>query len=459
MLTQPGLTVDSRSIQRSDGARFRRATAIIKPDTKMIDRVYPQALRVGDGWQLYGPYLQTAARDARLKVLVPRSWIVAPSRSLAGDLYIGPRDYLRAGIVSAPGIPDALRSLAAAASGSARATYSRRLAIAPPDQPLVIITLDPTLRLGWRGDSTPGTLSLRFAPDAVSRPASQDSVERFIAHELFHDWWQGRLALPEGEKGAWIEEGMAEYAALLASNDDTTIRAELGRHLNGCSDALAPAGLFSASPTSGQAIYDCGTVFQWLRDLQHRRGSHGRKDVFAAWSSLLRRARSTHAPIAWHDVIAEPADVTGTDAASALLNPDTDRWVHLVDGLNGLGAQLLPAQDDGALRIAILMHLLRLACHNRIGFSTQGSSVKLDTGDRCGPLNGDPVVDAIAGHKLFSDAAGAFNAVATLCTSDHQVSFENQGRVVAELSCAKPLPPAPKRWTIQAWHSDDDQAV
>jgi len=457
--TQPSLAVDANSIRRSDGASFRRVTAIIGPDMQMIDRVYPQALRVGEGWQLYGPYLRTTAGYTRLKVRVPRNWIVAPSRSLAGDLYVGPRDYLRAGVVSAPGIPDALRSVAVTAFERARATYARRLAIAPPGPPLVVITPDPTLQWGWRGDSTPGALSLRFAPNAVGQSVSQDHVARFVAHEVFHDWWQGKLALPDGERGAWIEEGMAEYAALLASNDDATIRAELGRHLNGCSDALAPAGLLSAPPTSGQAVYDCGTVFQWLRDLQHRRASHGRKDAFAAWSSLLRRTRSTHTPIAWADIIAAPADTTGADPAAALLNPDADRWRHLVGALNGLGAQLLPAQDEGALRVAILKHLLTLACRNRIGFFTQVGRVKLDTGDRCGPLNGDPVVDAVAGHKLFTDAAGAFEAVVTLCASNRRVPFEYEGRVVAELSCSRPLPPAPKRWTVQAWHSADDRVA
>ncbi|MEG3166182.1 hypothetical protein U1701_16440 [Sphingomonas sp. PB2P19] len=449
----PGFAADGSSIRRTDGASFRRALVTISPDTKMIDRVYPQALRVGEGWQLYVPYLRTASGEARIKVRVPHAWIVAPSRSLTGTLYVGPRDYLQAGIVAAPAIPGALRSQVGTAFERARAVYTRRLAITPPGPPLVIIALDPTLRWGWRGDSTPGALSLRFAPDAVSRPVSQDRVARFVAHELFHDWWQGRLALPDGERGAWIEEGMAEYAGLLASGDDATISAELARHLNGCSDTLAPAGLLSAPPISGQAVYDCGTVFQWVRDLQLRRVSHGREDAFTGWSDLLRRARRTHAPIPWAEVIAVPADVAGTDAAKALLGLDADRWPRLVDALNGLGAHVLPTQDDSELRIAILKHLLTLACRDRIGFFTQEGSVKLDTGDRCGPLNGNPVVDAIAGHKLFTDAAGAFDAVAALCASDRRVSFENEGRAVAELSCGKALPPAPKRWAVRAWRS------
>ena len=450
---RPAFTDAGGSIRRFDGKGFRRAVTLISSDTKMIDRVYPQALRVGQGWQLYGPYLQTKTGDARFKVRLPHAWIAAPSLSLAGYLYVGPRDYLRAGIVAAPAIPSALRSQIVAAFEGARTLYTRRLGVAASRPPLVIIALDPTLQWGWRGDSTPGALSLRFAPDIISRHMSQDRVARFVDHELFHDWWQGTIVMPAAEKGAWLQEGMAEYASLLASDDDETVGMELARHLNGCSDALAPAGLLSAPPTSGQAVYDCGTVFQWVRDLQVRHDSHGHEDAFTGWSNLLRRARSTHAPIPWAEAISEPANVTDTDAAAALLRPNAGRWPELVEALNRLGAHVMPTQDDGELRIAILQHLLTLACRDRIGFFTQDASVKLETGDRCGPLNGDPVIDSVAGHKLFTDAAGAFNAVAALCASDRRVSFENGDRRVAELSCGKPLPPAPKRWAVRAWRS------
>ena len=206
-------------------------------------------------------------------------------------------------------------------------------------------------------------------------------------------------------------------------------------------------------------MYDCGTVFQWLRDLQRRQGSHGRDNAFSAWSGLLRRAGRMHVPIQWTDVIAAPATVTGPDAAKGLLDGDADRWPHLVTALNALGAQLLPAQDEGEVRILVLKHLLTLACRDRIGFFTQAGSVKLDTGDRCGPLNGDPVVDAVAGHRLFTDAAGAFDAVAALCASNRRVPFESNGRVVAALTCGKALPPAPKRWTVRAWHAMGNPSV
>lgn len=450
---RPAFTLAGGSIRRSDGKSFRRAVTLISPDTKMTDRVYPQALRVGEGWQLYGPYLETLSGDARLKVRVPHAWIAAPSLSLAGYLYVGPRAYLRAGIVAAPAIPSALRYQIVEAFEGARTVYTRRLGRAASKPPFVIIALDPTLQSGWRGDSTPGTLSLRFAPDIISRHVSQDRVARFVAHELFHDWWQGKIIMPAAEKGAWLQEGMAEYASLLASDDDALVSAELALHLNGCSDALAPAGLLSAPPTSGQAVYDCGTVFQWVRDLQVRHDSHGHEDAFTIWSNLLRRARNTHAPIPWAEAVSAPADMAHTDVAAVLLSPDAGRWPDLVEALNRLGAHVLPIQDDGELRIAILEHLLTLACRDRIGFFTQEGSVKLETGDRCGPLNGDPVIDSIAGHKLFTDAAGAFAAVAALCASDRRVSFDNGDRRVAELSCAKPLPPAPKRWAVRHWRS------
>ena len=446
-----GIVLDGHTLRRANGSTLDDAVVTLAPDTVRIDRAYPQALRVGLGWLVHGPYLAAAEGGGKARVRVPPDWIALPRKPLTGHFYVGPRSYLRDGIVSPPAIPDALRSTAAAALRQATLSYGRRFALAPPAPPLVVLAVDPTLERGWRGDSTAGALSLRFAEVSLHQPPQVGVIGRFVAHEVFHDWWQGVVAPLTGEKGAWVEEGMAEYAALLTSDDPAAVSTDLTRRLNGCRGSLAPEGLLAAPPTGGEAVYDCGVVFQWLRDLQRRRASGGRDDAFAGWRDLLQRHHRTGVAVEWRAAIAPLPAFAADDAADLLLSPAPDRWPRLVATLNGLGARIIPARGDPDYRVAILKHLLSSVCRERMGFYTQAKNVKLDTGDRCGPLNGDPVVDAIAGHALFGDAAGAFDAVAGLCASGKPVVLQEGGRAVATLACTKPIEPPAERWSVEAW--------
>jgi hypothetical protein len=446
-----GVVLDGRTLRRADGATFNKVEVTFGADTRRIDRAYPQALHVGEGWLVHGPYLALTEGRSKVSLRLPPGWIALPRQPLSGHFFVGPRSYVRDGIVSPPNIPDGLRATAVVALHQGNLSYAQRFALAPPSPPLIILAVDPTLGKGWRGDSTTGALSLRFAEDGLREPPQRAAIGRFVAHELFHDWWKGVVAPLPDEKGAWVEEGMAEYAALLTSDEPAIVATELTRHLNNCRDSLAPDGLIAAPPTGGAAVYDCGVLFQWLRDLQQRRASNGHEDIFVNWRALLERHRRTGSEVEWQTAVAPLSAFTDDDAAKLILLPTEDRWPKIVTALNGLGARIVASRDDSDLRIAILRHLLSLVCRERMGFYTQAKSVKLDTGDRCGPLNGDPSIDQVAGHNLFEDAAGAFEAVASLCASGKPVVFQNGDNTVATLACSKQINPPSSRWTVKIW--------
>ena len=50
------------------GKAFKRFTILITPDSQPRDRRYPALTRIGQGWQLYGPYFQAAAGQPADKV-------------------------------------------------------------------------------------------------------------------------------------------------------------------------------------------------------------------------------------------------------------------------------------------------------------------------------------------------------------------------------------------------------
>jgi hypothetical protein len=171
-------------LTRKDGKPFQAFTVRITPDTAPRDRRYPALTRVGDGWQVYGPYFKAAEGGAPVRVTIARAkgWVIAPSAgkasgkaaAKAGDdllpvegwVFAGPADYVSRGeavLVVAPNVEPELRAEIAAVAKSATRLYARRLAMDLPVAPTLIVTRVPSFNPGWQGDTTDGpAASLRF---------------------------------------------------------------------------------------------------------------------------------------------------------------------------------------------------------------------------------------------------------------------------------------------------------
>ena len=242
-------------VSRMDGKPFKGFRVKITPDSAPRDRVYPSLTRVGAGWQIYAPYLQIKNRLIKIQLSLPSGWTLAPKWDSAADLqgqgFIGPRDYVRRGAVTtvvAPELSTSLQAFVVDAATKSAAQYSERLNLSIPNSPTIIVAQIPEFRAGWRGDTMPGSvISLRFFGGS-DHAHDRAWVARFVYHEVFH-LWNAQLATSRDLAGeAWLHEGMAEYAALTASEkdgfiDEADIRQELGDHLTGCEQALGDASL------------------------------------------------------------------------------------------------------------------------------------------------------------------------------------------------------------------------
>jgi hypothetical protein len=464
-------------LRRKDGRPFQAFTVQITPDSAPRDRRYPALTRIGDGWQVYGPYFKAAegAAAVRATIVAPKGWVITPSARvlnrktgddalpLDGWAFAGPADYVTKGqptLVVAPNVEPTLRADIVGAARSATQLYTRRLGVSLPVAPTLIVTRVPQFSMGWQGDTTDGpAASLRFFGAGRSEGSEGVTVAAFVDHEFFHFWNSRLFHSRDGDGEAWLHEGMAEYAALLASReqgarDEVQVGRELASHLTGCAVEMREKGLGVAPPRRGSGVYDCGVLAQWSADLKIRKASNGRKDVFDLWRGLFEEA-DAHAGANDGAGFLKAAGLSqeADDPLRLLVEPGgAERWPALVAALNGLGARVIQTRSPDAERQQTLYHLMDQVCQGRKGYyGGDPKRVKLDTESRCGVLNGDPIIDSVAGHGVVTDALAARDAVAAICTTGGEVPLGLDGKIVATVACKTPMPQRPLAWAVEAW--------
>lgn len=458
-------------LRRKDGKRFQAFEVRITPDTAPRDRSYPALTRVGEGWQVYGPYFRLVDDKPLVVAHVtrPGGWVVAPAEAkdadriaLDGWTFVGPGGYVAKGpatLIASPHVEAALKARIGKAANGAAALYGRRLGVRLETPPTVIVTRVPAFGQGRQGDVSGGVVSLRFFGPDKDTWESSGMVAKFVDHEVFHLWNNRLFASRDGENEAWLHEGMAEYAALLAGREqgeltDAEVGRELTDRLNDCVAGLRPKGLASDPPKRGKAVYDCGVMVQWSADLVARSASGGRRDVFDIWRDLFMASRARDLTYDARDFLARAGQsASPEDPLRLLMEPDVDnRWDRLTAALNARGARIVGTRSAAVERQNLLFHLEGLVCTGGFGFyGDNPSALKLDTGDRCGPLNGDPLIDAVAGHDVVADALAARDAAVEICAAKSDVVFTYRGKLVATIACKTPLPPRPLAWTVEAW--------
>lgn len=431
------------------------------PDKRQRDRIYPALTPIGEGWLIHTPHLLPAnvgglAHD--VKFTLPDGWTIVGHRgrddelSLDGWVFIGPESYVERGatdVVTSPDTPAWLRAEILKAANDSAALYASRLGVALRSKPGIVIGHFPKDRgEGMRGDVTSGAMvSVRFYGDGWrdASPRAADQVREFLAHETFHFWNGDMVDSAENAQRPWLHEGGASYAAILAlepkpAPDSAPLLAGINENLARCQSALKEdQNLMTADLRGGEAPYACGVVLQWAWDAGLRATSRNERDVLSLWKDViadaLRNGREYSVDGATRRV---PRDAA--KAGDVLLNrTGADRWTTFADAARGYGAVLESARSVGEDRAAALMHVLSLHCTGQRGFSTMEAHIEFDTGDRCGPLNGDKAFDAVAGHDALKDASAMYDSIRNICAAGGKVDFTRKGVVTASAPCTEPL--------------------
>ena len=341
-------------------------------------------------------------------------------------------------------------------------TLSRQLAglteifgtVPQSHKPRLVIAYDPDPakpsryrgEAGWRS-----TIFIRFqgtawrAPD----PQAEAALAAFVTHEAVHLWMgQGARMAPE-DRTALLTEGAAEYLSWLLVNgnprpDAPATMEEAARRASDCNGTVGDRSL-GKTPLSGRAYYDCGFVVQWLADLEavSRDGTR----IQDIWRKLLNDGPEVISLDTFLDASRAPNAGTWLMAVSASGRIDaiaaSARGAFEVDREGAF-----PAQQATGLA---LMHILGGQCRNgAFGFYQEGNRIRLDTGDRCGALSGDPVVEKVNGRNVLTGTEALLDAVSTACRQGEDLTLTGEDdRVVATVACKVPLelPARPVRIT------------
>lgn len=457
----PGAHLERNHVALGDGLRVFEID--LKPDTQQRDRIYPALSAIGDGWLIYAPQLlppETSGQPYEVSYNLPDGWVLLgptdkdDKLTLDGWIFVGPSRLVESGatnVAVAPSTPAWLHKEILSAANTAAAFFEKRLDVKLDSAPAIIISVYPDdASNSVRGDVTPGSMmSVRFYGNAwlKENPASANQVRELLAHEIFHFWNGGIADSADDARFPWLHEGGASYAALLVLNssakpEDPSFVAKLNQNLGECQSALGESEtLKTASKLQfGTAPYACGVVLQWAWDAGLRSYSTGGRDVLWQWKAMIADARGKNGKYSLDDAVRlTPSAAAG--AANILLNQSgPDRWAAFANAMRGYGAQMTEGRNPDEDRAAALMHVLGQHCKGQRGFTTFDTHIALDTGDRCGPLNGDKDFDAVAGFNVFTDASALYDRVQSICASGGAVEFIRNGVVVASAPCTSPLP-------------------
>ena len=457
-VTTPGLTLKDGVVEGE--APFDAFEIQIAPDAAEVDRTYMGLTRVGTGHVLYGPGLELQGMDAVLTMRPMTGEATLPTAdAVKGYVYLGPQEAVMrrdgAAVVTSASAPASLANLMRDGFFAAQTFYGARLGRNLPYEPILIVTTDSPGPTEFRGDVTDtGVIATRFHGSSWDAPPPEvaQKTATFVWHETFHLWNGHGVTTRDGDTAPWLHEGGAEYGALVAAAstgviDEAQGRASLGERLNGCRRTLGDRDYDPRRLTSGSAIYNCGVVVQWIADLETRQASGGGRDVLDLWKALLDAGRAGDGyGVADFRALLQPDSAVGV----LMDGPGAARWAGMEARLAALGVTLEYRPGPGDYRMAALFHLNNQNCTGGgTGFYRVEQGIKLDTGDKCGPLSGDPVLAAIEDHDPAGDATAMFFAVQARCAAALPVRYRMQDGRMIEAKCEAPLV-APKAWAVTA---------
>jgi hypothetical protein len=472
-VTTPGIALEGDEIKASDGRTFDEFAVAVTARNELADAIYACVMKLGgEGRVVYASYFagDQAAFDTAIEfvpaadgvvlglpkdaaVLRVDRTVLASQQAANLYVYMGPRKHVKrtplatyvAGPESPPWVQREIERLAAPSLAFYREKIGRSLA----RPPLIMTTTEKGPSGAAVADVTEGpNVAFRLLGDPWTKktPAAAERLRHMAMHEYAHFWNSHAVRSGDNESARWLHEGGAEYWARLAAAHQrgAKVSSNAETALNTCAEMLETQPL---AAVRSPANYPCGEVVQWLADLGQRAKS---KDSFALWRELFDQAEENggnYTAAMFREIAARDAPAVGEALALIIDRAGLERWAELPKLVAKLGVRLKTAPPSAeARRDAAVMHVLQGVCDGQHGYWREDGWLKFDTGERCGPLSGDPEIDSANGHNLLTDAAGAATAIEDACAANAAVTFGRAGQAATwTATCSgvvRALPPS-----------------
>jgi hypothetical protein len=447
--TEDGIAFADPDLVRSDWTRLGARSFLVRPDSTEDGRGYIALARVGEGYVLYAPALTAAGETLTMSLDGPEGWTLAPADDARGYVYVGPASAVRrlpsgALTIAAPDLSPGLETTVFGAFDAATGFYTDRFG-PPPTVPILSVTAQGAGPGPFRGDVTDsGMISTRFNGKAWAEPDADalKGVAAFIFHETAH-LWNSHYARP-AEGSPWLHEGGAEYMALVGAVSTGLLtegeaRESLSGRLTECRRRVGSRTPAADRMRSGSAVYDCGTLIQWLADMELRASGPGRS-IFDVWSDLIGAAGAGRPDYSPADFRARLAP----DSAVTLLfdGPGEERWSAIDARLTALGVRWENRPSNQDYVIGTLSHLNAQTCAAgaSTGFYIRDGYVQTANDDRCGRLSGEIPLTTVAGVDPLAEPRAMFDAVQALCAAKAPVAVvrRDTGESLS-IDCSAPL--------------------
>ncbi len=485
LVRDPGLRLEDNSIHHADGGLIEKLTIDVGLDSSSFDRVFPSLRAIGESGLVFFTYYAMLEDIPfhEIHIGVAPGSVVAYSGSVyAGSdesvvlpdasghrgryLYLGEAELMReiegGFLVSDEGLPEWLVAQLRDTITSAAVWLDSYFDAQIRERVFVLATLDVEAEnTRWRGDVAPnGEIFLRFQGRSWLKESAELGrvAERFLAHELVHLENGSRFQAREGEP-AWLSEGLAEYLELLYIASNTPdgggnfLADEIASKAGRCLFVLQSDRIGISDPAiqRGDPPYSCGVLAFWIVDGAGAPRWAGAR-LRRVWTSLVAAIEGAGRAYGVDELLLALEANGRWDEKDLLLmliaGPADARWQDLDSMFRRLAVRVTYEYNEawtGLARSALIRHILDLQCgRGPRGFWTRNDHVQLDTGDRCGPLSGNPRIERVQGFNVLREVRKVLTSVREACRTGGEIEFavyESSEKV--KVNCRRAMPAVP----------------
>lgn len=463
---------------RSD-ATFQSFEIRVEPDTREYDRMYPTLWKVGDeGIVVHPPNFELKIDfPSSIRVEIPADHVAfggfgverssgliltSEQREWKNFLYVG-EDIVetteRLQVVASKSFPGWLRRSAVEALKQSYEELESGFGQGLNFPITVILVWHPDAEhSGWRGHVAGlGSMGLRFKGSAWGEdsPSSGRQINKFVAHEVFHLWGSGVYDTSVNHEEPWLHEGMAEYYAILASQESAGEgRKSVAQAISRCAAKSGSKPFLELGKIKGSAPYDCGVFFQWISSyLVSIEAIATASDYLSVLDDVLRNGASDdghYSPETFFEYLGRRPQ---SDANEILTNivfaTDDKKWNRLGVWLKNKGLGIRQAEGASAAASDFgfaIFHILRGQCPDGVsrGFWTVDDRIRLQALDGCAPGLNLLEVSHIEGFHVISEKADVVNAIVGRCEAKQPVRLHHFATSdITEVACREPMRPFP----------------